>query len=62
MSLLISICKEMKIITIYAVVNNEELVTTTHKEKQALETAELLNKSNKTSGYIVIPCNGLVIK
>lgn len=52
----------MEIITIYAVVNNGAIVTTTHKEKQAIETAEIFNKTHDTEDYIVVPCNGLIQK
>lgn len=51
----------MKIITIYAIVDSENnIVSTTHKENQAIETADMLGKSNKTK-YKVVACNGLVI-
>lgn len=51
----------MKIITVYAVVNNGSIITTTKNEKHAYEQAEILNTANKTKDYIVVPCNGLVI-
>lgn len=50
----------MKVITIYAILDHEgNIVSTTHKEKQAIETAELLSYTNKTE-YKVVTCNGLI--
>lgn len=51
----------MKIITVYAVVNNGSIITTTRLEKFAKEQAKILNESNKTKDYVVVPCNGIVI-
>ena len=51
----------MKIITVYAVVCNGKIITTTAIEKHALEQAEILNSVNKVLDYIVIPCNGVVL-
>lgn len=51
----------MRIITIYAILDIENnIVTTTHKEKQAIETVEILSKTNKND-YKIVPCNGLII-
>lgn len=51
----------MKIITIYAVVNNGDVITTSKNEKHVLEQCEILNTVNKTDGYKVVPCNGIII-
>lgn len=51
----------MKIITIYAVVRGEDIITTEHNQQDAIRFARILNKTNKTKDYIVVPCNGLVI-
>lgn len=48
-------------ITIYAVVCGNDVITTTKNEKHAIEQAEMLNKANKTDGYKVVPCNGIII-
>lgn len=51
----------MKIITIYAILDSENnIVSTTHKEKQAIEIVDTLIKKRKTK-YKVVSCNGLVI-
>lgn len=51
----------MKIITIYAILDSENnIVSTTRKEKQAIDTADILGKTHKTK-YKVVACNGLVI-
>ena len=51
----------MKILTIYAILDSENnIVSTTHKEKQAIDTADILCKTHKTK-YKVVACNGLII-
>lgn len=52
----------MQIITVYAVVNGSEIITATKNEAHAQEQCEILNKVNKTEGYIVVACNGLIVK
>lgn len=52
----------MEIITVYAVVNGSEIITTTKNQVHAQEQCEILNTVNKTDGYIVVACNGLIIK
>lgn len=51
----------MKIITVYVVLFNGKIITTTPIEKYALEQAKILNSVNKVSDYIVVPCNGIYI-
>jgi len=51
----------MEMITIYAVVCGNEVITTTKNEKHAIEQADILNKVNKTDTYKVVPCNGVII-
>lgn len=43
----------MKIITIYAIMCGDEIVSTTHKESDIAKF--------KKQGYKVVPCNGLII-
>lgn len=51
----------MKIITIYAILDIENnIVSTTSKENQAIETADILGKTHKKK-YKVVACNGLVV-
>lgn len=51
----------MKVITIYAILDIENnIVTTTYKEKQAIEIVEIFSKTHKTE-YKIVPCNGLII-
>lgn len=51
----------MKVVTIYAILDvKNNIVSTTHKENQAIETVEILSKTNK-SEYKIVPCNGLII-
>lgn len=52
----------MKIITVYAVVNGSDIITTTKNQVHAQEQCEILNKVNKTEGYIVVASNGLIVK
>ena len=52
----------MQIITVYAVVNGSDIITTTKNQTHAQEQCEILNKVNDTDGYIVVACNGLIIK
>ena len=52
----------MQIITVYAVVNGSEIITTTKNQARAHEQCEILNKVNNTDGYMVVACNGLIIK
>ena len=52
----------MQIITVYAVVNGSDIITTTKNQAHAQEQCEILNKVNKTDSYIVVACNGLIIK
>ena len=52
----------MQIITVYAVVNDSEIITTTKNKVHAQEKCEVLNEVNKTDSYIVVACNGLIIK
>lgn len=51
----------MNIITVYAVVCNGVIITTTKNKEHALEQADILNSVNKVSDYIVVPCNGVVL-
>lgn len=51
----------MKIITVYVVLCNGKIITTTQVEKHALEQSDILNSVNKVSDYIVVPCNGIYI-
>lgn len=51
----------MKIITIYDILDSENnIVRTTRKENQAIETSDILGKTYKKK-YKVVACNGLVI-
>lgn len=52
----------MQIITVYAIVNGSEIIMTTKNESRAQKQCEILNKANKTDSYIVVACNGLIIK
>lgn len=52
----------MQIITIYAVVNGSDIITTTKNQVHAQEQCEILNEVNKSDSYIVVACNGLIIK
>lgn len=52
----------MEIITVYAVVNGSEIITTTKNEVHAQEQCDRLNKVNKTDVYVVVACNGVIIK
>lgn len=51
----------MKIITLYAVVCNGEIISSSKIEKHAIEQCEILNTVNKTDGYTVVACNGILI-
>ena len=52
----------MEIITVYAVVNGSEIIMATKNQAYAQEQCEILNEVTKTDGYIVVACNGLIIK
>lgn len=52
----------MQIITVYAVVNGSDIITTTKNEAHAQEQCEILNEVNKTDSHVVVACNGLIIK
>lgn len=52
----------MQIITVYAVVNGSDIITTTKNQVHAQEQCEILNTVNNTDSYVVVACNGLIIK
>lgn len=52
----------MQIITIYAVVNDTEIIATTKNQLHAQEQCDRLNKVNNTDVYVVVACNGVILK
>lgn len=52
----------MQIITVYAVVNGPKIITTTKNQVHAQKQCEILNKGKNTDSYVVVACNGLIIK